>query len=308
VISREDTERIVRRVLERLEGRLPPGLAGDYVARWDEPIDEEAHDTPTRGPHSGRCAGCPSLGQCAWVCAATTTELVRRGADRIGATLGARSLDRSVASAIDHTLLKADATASEIDQLCEEARRYAFASVCVNGHWVRRAHERLSGSSVLVCSVVGFPLGATLPEIKAAEAALAVEEGAREIDMVIAIGALKSKDHRFVHRDIAGVVAAARVPVKVILETAYLTREEKVEACSIAQAAGAAFVKTSTGFGPSGATLDDIRLMREAIGPWMSIKASGGIRTPDFAQALLEAGADRIGASASVAIAEGSRR
>jgi deoxyribose-phosphate aldolase len=178
----------------------------------------------------------------------------------------------------------------------------------VNGHWVRRARERLAGSPVLVCSVVGFPLGATLPEVKAAEAALAVEEGAGEIDMVMAIGALKSHDHAFVHRDIAGVVAAAGVPVKVILETAYLSREEKVAASSIARAAGAAFVKTSTGFGPSGATLEDIRLLREVVGPDMSVKASGGIRSADFAQALLEAGADRIGASASVAITEGSAR
>jgi len=303
-LTREEVAWIVRRVIERMHGRLPPGLSGDYVGRWDEPASDEI-PTPTEGPGAGRCRGCGTLGHCAWVCAATTAELARQGADRIGSTVGARSLAPGLAARIDHTLLRADATEADVDRLCEEATKYGFATVCLNGHWVRRARERVAGSAVRVCSVVGFPLGATLPEVKAAEAALAVQEGADEIDMVMAIGALKSRAYDIVLRDIAGVVAAAARPVKVILETALLTRDEKIEACTIAKTAGAAFVKTSTGFGPSGATIEDVRLLREVAGSDVSIKASGGIRTADFAQALVEAGADRIGASASIAIAKG---
>jgi deoxyribose-phosphate aldolase len=239
------------------------------------------------------------------VCPATTERVLLEGAVRVGSAPQGRALAPRLAARIDHTLLRADATGEEIDRLCDEALRYGFASVCVNGAWVRHAAERLRGRGV-VCAVVGFPLGANLPETKAAEAAGAVRDGAGEIDVVLNVGALRSRDHALVARDLAGVVVAAGVPVKVILETGLLTREEKVEACVLAQAAGAAFVKTSTGFGPSGATVEDVRLMRETVGPGVSVKASGGVRNVDVAQAMVEAGADRIGASASVAIVGGA--
>jgi deoxyribose-phosphate aldolase len=225
------------------------------------------------------------------------------GASRIGATLGARATDLPVAARIDHTLLKADATSTEVLALCDEAIRYRFASVCVNGGWVSTVAHALRGHDVLTCAVVGFPLGATMPEVKAIEARRAVEDGAGEIDMVMSIGHLKAGDYSAVAADIRGVVEAAMVPVKVILETALLSNEEIVQACTLAKAAGARFVKTSTGFGPSGASVDAVRLMRRVVGEDMSVKASGGIRNADVAQAMIEAGADRIGASASVQIA-----
>jgi deoxyribose-phosphate aldolase len=286
---------IVRRVLERVR---TPGVAPQACA------DDDELPGPTNGPTAGRCRGCGTPGACLWVCPVTAARMVMEGADRIGATLGARSAPGGIAARIDHTLLRADATAQQVDRLCDEAIRYGFATVCLNPHWVPRAASRLRGHGVPVCAVVGFPLGANATEVKAREARLCVEEGASEIDMVIQIGVLKSRDHRVVAEDIQAVVRAAGVPVKVILETALLTRDEKIEACTLAKAAGAAFVKTSTGFGPSGATVDDVRLMREVVGEDMAIKASGGIRDLDTAQALIEAGADRIGASASVRIAE----
>ncbi len=284
--------------------RMPPEFSGRASGRWDEPFDEGIGiPGPTVGPEAGRCRGCEVPGACAWVCASTTAKLMWEGADRLGASLGAKSTPPDLASRIDHTLLKPDATAAEIDTLCREAVQYGFASVCVNPVWVPRAAESLAGHHLPVCAVVGFPLGATLPDIKAREAGLAVREGAGEVDMVMQIGALKSRDYRLVSLDIEGVVKAAGVPVKVILEAALLTPEEKVKACALAQAAGARFVKTSTGFGPSGATVEDVRLMREVVGEGMLVKAAGGIRDYDAAQAMLEAGADRIGASASVRIA-----
>jgi len=313
---------VVRRVLARLaparspggaspgwHDRLPPELRGHHDGRWDAPPGDEgiAVGTPVDGPGAGRCQGCRTPGLCAWVCPATTERVLVEGATRIGAAPDGRALGPDMAGRIDHTLLKADATADEIDRLCDDALRYGFASVCVNGAWVRRAAARLAGRG-LVCAVVGFPLGANLPETKAAETRQAVADGAREIDVVLNVGALRSRDHALVARDLAGVVDAAGVPVKVILETGLLTREEKVEACVLAQAAGAAFVKTSTGFGPSGATVEDVRLMRDTVGPGVQVKASGGVRDADVAQAMIEAGADRIGASASVAIVEGTSR
>jgi deoxyribose-phosphate aldolase len=208
-----------------------------------------------------------------------------------------------VARRIDHTLLRADATRDDITRLCEEARDHRFASVCVNGHWVPLAAALLTGSDVLVCTVVGFPLGAMAAAAKADEAREAVRQGAREVDMVINLGALKSRDYQTVLDDIAGVVdAAAPAIVKVILETGALEQGEKVIACALAKAAGAAFVKTSTGFGKGGATVEDIALMRSVVGPDMGVKASGGVRTADDAARLIAAGADRIGASSSVAI------
>jgi len=210
---------------------------------------------------------------------------------------------------IDHTLLKPEATYTQIAQLCDEARQYNFASVCVNPTHVKRCAERLAGSPVKVCAVVGFPLGATLPEVKALETQQALDHGATEIDMVINIGALKSKDDDLVARDIGAVVRAAHASgalVKVIIEAALLTDEEKVTACQLAQEAGADFVKTSTGFGPGGATVHDVELMRRAVGPRVGVKAAGGIRTREDADQMIEAGATRIGASASVKIVTGA--
>lgn len=210
----------------------------------------------------------------------------------------------SLASIIDHTLLKPEATSDQIDTLCHEALTYQFASVCVNPAWVAQCAERLRGSRVRVCTVVGFPLGATTTAVKATETEDAVQNGAAEIDVVLNIGWLKSGLFERVKADIAEVVrtAGASVPVKVILETGLLTDEEKKTACRISREAGAAFVKTSTGFAGSGATVRDIRLMREAVGPRMGVKASGGIRDYDTAIAMVHAGATRIGSSSSVAI------
>ncbi len=208
-----------------------------------------------------------------------------------------------IAATIDHTLLKATATSDAIRTLCAEAKTHRFASVCVNPVWVPLCAAELAGSGVPVCTVIGFPLGANASDIKAAEASLAVRQGAREIDMVINIGKAKAGDWKGVQDDIAVVVKASKPEiVKVIIETCYLSNEEKIRACQAAQAAGADFVKTSTGFGTGGATLDDVALMRATVGTAMKIKASGGIRTRADALAMLRAGADRIGASAGVSI------
>ncbi|MEJ5183654.1 MAG: deoxyribose-phosphate aldolase [Rectinemataceae bacterium] len=210
---------------------------------------------------------------------------------------------RKVAQSIDHTLLKATATEEQIRALCADAKTHGFKSVCVNPCWVPVCARELSGSDVLVCTVVGFPLGANSTAVKAEEARRAVAEGAREIDMVINVGWAKAGDWKAVQDEIAAVVEASRPAiVKVIIETCYLTREEKIAACRAAVAAGAAFVKTSTGFGTGGATVDDVRLMKEAVGTGAEVKASGGIRTLADAIAMLEAGATRIGASAGVSI------
>jgi len=209
------------------------------------------------------------------------------------------------ASLIDHTLLKPTATADQIRQLCAEAREYKFAAVCVNPVWVPLCAEILAGSPVAVCTVVGFPLGADLSETKAFEAERCVALGAGEIDMVINIGALKAQDFAAVRDDIAAVVSnshAAGAIVKVIIEAAYLTDEEKVAACVLAKNAGADFVKTSTGFGPSGATAADVALMRRVVGPDIGVKAAGGIRSGGDFKSMVAAGANRIGASAGVKI------
>lgn len=216
-----------------------------------------------------------------------------------------------IAKYIDHTLLKAEATPGQVDQLCAEAREYGFAAVCVNPCYVRRAAERLRGTGVKVATVAGFPLGATLPQVKAYEAEQAILDGASEIDMVIQIGALKAGEDDLVQEDIAAVVRAAHrggAICKVIIETAYLTDEEKERACRLAQAAGADYVKTSTGFGPAGATVEDVALMRRVVGPDMGIKAAGGVRTLAQAKAMIAAGATRIGASAGVKIVEEARQ
>lgn len=212
---------------------------------------------------------------------------------------------KTIASMIDHTLLKPEATPAQIEKLCAEAAEYHFASVCVNPVYIPLAARLLKGTGVKVCCVVGFPLGAIAPEQKAAEAASCAAMGAEELDMVIHVGAAKAGDWALVQRDIEGVVkAAAGHTVKVIIETCLLTDEEKVKACEAAKAAGAHFVKTSTGFSTGGATTHDIALMRKTVGPEMGVKASGGIRDYETAMAMIEAGANRIGASAGIAIVE----
>ncbi len=251
------------------------------------------------------CPGCKQ--RCAQTCATKTREIIEAGADRVSASDKLTRVDPEIAKLIDHTILKADATRDEILKVCKEARQYGFASVCVNPYWVPLVASELAGSRVKVCTVIGFPLGATSTESKMAEAAAAIRVGAQEIDMVLNIGALRSGDNEAVKRDIQGVVEESHrggAIVKVILETALLDDNQKAVACTLAKVAGADFVKTSTGFGPSGATAQDIALMRKIVGPEMGVKASGGIRTLDDLQKMAAAGASRIGASASVKIME----
>ncbi|MDO4573268.1 MAG: deoxyribose-phosphate aldolase [Clostridia bacterium] len=214
--------------------------------------------------------------------------------------------ETEIAACLDHTLLKADARREDILRVCTEAMAYRTASVCVNGCWARLAAETLSGSGVKTCVVVGFPLGAMSSVAKAAEAKAAVLDGAEEIDMVLNLGLVKSGDWAAAERDIAAVVTAAEPAiVKVILETCLLDDEEKRRACEIAVRAGAAFVKTSTGFSTAGATVEDVALMRAAVGPAIGVKAAGGVRTRQQAEAMLAAGANRIGCSSSKSIVEG---
>ncbi|MGL1855476.1 deoxyribose-phosphate aldolase [Enterococcus faecalis] len=209
---------------------------------------------------------------------------------------------------IDHTILKPEATEAAVQKIIDEAKEYNFFSVCINPCWVAFASEQLADTDVAVCTVIGFPLGANTPEVKAYEAADAIKNGANEVDMVINIGALKSQQYDYVRQDIQGVVDAAKgkALVKVIIETALLTDEEKIKACELAKEAGADFVKTSTGFSTGGAKVADIRLMRETVGPDMGVKASGGVHNAEEALAMIEAGATRIGASTGVAIVSGA--
>lgn len=216
-------------------------------------------------------------------------------------------MEKNFARMIDHTLLKAEATKEQIEKLCAEAKQFNFASVCVNPTWVKRSSELLQGTDVLVCTVIGFPLGANTPAVKAFEAKDAIANGAKEVDMVINIGALKDQNYDLVQADIAAVVEAAKdsALVKVIIESCLLTDEEKVKACELAVAAGADYVKTSTGFSTGGATAEDIALMRKTVGPELGVKASGGVRSLEDIKKMVEAGATRIGASSGVAIMNG---
>jgi deoxyribose-phosphate aldolase len=230
---------------------------------------------------------------------------VQAGASRISSTLGVYPRDGQIAQYIDHTLLKPEATQDQVAQLCYEANKYHFASVCVNPTNVKLAAQLLKGSSAKVCTVIGFPLGATPATVKAYETQQAIRDGATEIDMVINIGALKSGDLATVYDDIASVARAAHAGnalLKVIIETALLTDEEKVAACQLAKDAGANFVKTSTGFGPGGATAADVALMRRVVGAEMGVKASGGVRSYADLKEMVAAGATRIGASAGIRI------
>jgi len=251
------------------------------------------------------CPGC--VQRCAQTCSENTRKIVAAGADRVSASERLTRVAPDIAALIDHTLLRPEATRDDILRICEEALKYGFASVCVNPFWVPLAASQLAGSKVKVCTVVGFPLGASMTEIKRAEAMSAIRAGAKEIDMVVAIGALRSGDYDTVEQDIRAVVEAGHAGgaiVKTILETGLLDDKQKAAACTLAKRAGADFVKTSTGFGPSGATAHDIALMRQAVGPEMGVKASGGIRSLEDLRKMTAAGATRIGASASVKIVE----
>ncbi|MGB7925824.1 MAG: deoxyribose-phosphate aldolase [Pyrinomonadaceae bacterium] len=264
------------------------------VARLNGETDEQA-----------ALCGCSS--ECFNRCPERMHRIVDAGAARIGLALGQTATARDWASLIDHTLLKPEATEDDIKRLCEEAARFHFASVCVNPTWVRASACHLRGTGVAVCTVIGFPLGANLADVKAYETRRAIFDGAREVDMVINVGALKSNDDCAVEADIRAVVEAAHesgVTCKVIIEAALLTDEEKVRACLAAKRAGADFVKTSTGFSKGGATVADVALMRRTVGSELGVKAAGGVRGLEDARKMVEAGATRIGASVGIKIAQ----
>lgn len=254
-------------------------------------------------------ARCACHGFSSDCCPREVGGVLAAGATRLGLHADGGGADE-IAELIDHTLLKPDATARDIEKLCNEAREFRFATVCVNPTWAAYASRLLRGSGVGVCAVVGFPLGATTPDVKQYETRRAIFDGATEIDMVLNIGALKSGDLRLVEQDIEAVTNPCRdhrVVSKVIIEAALLTDEEKVAACTLSKAAGADFVKTSTGFGPGGATVADVMLMRKVVGAEMGVKAAGGVRDLEQAKAMVAAGATRIGASAGVRIVKESR-
>ncbi len=282
-------------LVERITSQVMAVLSGSAAAA-------------TAGGANGPCATC--MGACAAQCAVRVRDVVAGGASRVEYHGQAADVPTDLARYIDHTLLRPDAVVGDIDKLCAEAAEYRFAAVCVNPTWVHRAAEKLRDSDVGVASVVGFPFGATPTEIKVFEARRAIRDGAREIDMVINIGALKSGMQAQVREDIARVAEAcheAGAICKVIIETGLLTDPEKVIACRLAQQAKADFVKTSTGYAKGGATVFDVALMRETVGPKMGVKASGGIRTAEDVQDMIAAGATRIGASAGVKIVTGEK-
>src|SRR3982750_2288866 len=285
---------------------MPLSSNGDYESLVEQITDViVARLSGDGNAEQVQMCGCTS--ECFHRCPERMHRIVDAGAARIGLVLGEAASARDWASLIDHTLLKPEATDDDIRRLCEEAARYHFASVCVNPTWVRASSCNLRGSGVPVCTVIGFPLGATLPDVKAYEARRAIFDGAREVDMVINIGALKSGDDCAVEHDIRSVVEVAHevdVTCKVIIETALLTDEEKVRASLAAKRAGADFVKTSTGFAKGGATVADVALMRQAVGSELGVKASGGVKGLADARKMVEAGATRIGASVGVKIAQ----
>jgi len=284
---------------------MPYSTNGDFEQLVEQITDVIYARLNGHADDQAKMCGCTS--ECFHRCPERMHRVVDAGAARIGLVLGQTGSARDWASLIDHTLLKPDASQNEIKHLCEEAAQYHFASVCVNPTWVRSCACHLQGSGVPVCTVIGFPLGATLPDVKAYEARRAIMDGAREVDMVINVGALKSGDDCLVEHDIRSVVEVAHehdVTCKVIIETALLTDDEKVRACQAAKSAGADFVKTSTGFSKGGATVADIALMRRTVGADLGVKASGGVKSMADARAMVEAGATRIGASVGVKIAQ----
>lgn len=280
-------------------------MTRDEVQRLIDIIVQEVAAASSTPP-AGRC-GCHAVAHDC--CPTRVRGVVDAGASRLGVH-AAGGAPEGLAQLIDHTLLKPDATRAEIETLCRDAAQYKFATVCVNPCWVALCAQLLGGTGVLVCSVVGFPLGATTADVKAYETRRAIFDGAREIDTVINVGALKSGDLRTVERDIEAIVTPCRdcgVLSKVIIEAALLTEDEKVTACTLAKAAGADYVKTSTGFGPGGATAADVALMRRVVGAEMGVKAAGGVRDLESLKAMVAAGATRVGASAGVKIVQQSR-
>jgi len=299
-----DRERLVdlitSRVLEALGTREAPASSSAVAPVRPAGAAHDGHDPDT-------CERCRVFGVSTARGPDDTRALHAAGASRVVTTMGYCPASDGLASLIDHTLLKPEATREQIELLCREASQFCFASVCVNPVWVPLCAELLRGSGVKVCTVIGFPSGAHAPDVKGYETRRAVEQGAEEVDMVINIGALKSRDYALVENDIRGVVQASGrdTVVKVILETSLLTREEKVMGATLAKAAGADFVKTSTGFAGGGATVEDVQLLREVVGPEIGVKASGGIRSKEDAEAMVEAGANRLGASAGIKIVRG---
>jgi deoxyribose-phosphate aldolase len=296
-----EVDRLVELITQRVQERLAGPSAASAAKLALAPRDRgDCVDDSAPGEDCASCGAC--VVRRPWSVRAAEDA----GAMRVGAAPGVGAVQADLARLIDHTLLKPEATREEVVKLCEEAKRHHFASVCVNTTWVPLCKALLSGTDVMVCAVVGFPLGAMTPTAKAYEAREAMRQGAREIDMVINIGALKSRDYETVFEDICRVVkAASPAGVKVILETSALGTEEKIVGCTLAKLAGAAFVKTSTGFGKGGATVEDVALMRRIVGSDVGVKASGGVRTAEDAVKMAQAGANRLGASASVAIVTG---
>lgn len=276
-------------------------------------IDRLVHSALRHQPTGHSCCsdGTCSDGLCVIHNKEGVKNIVHNGASRVTAGMGidaAGGIETDLAGMIDHTLLKPEGTKDEITKLCAEAKKFSFASVCINPCYVSLCAKLLRDTSVKVCTVIGFPLGATSTPTKAFEAEHALRDGAKEIDMVMNVGMLKSKEYEYVENDIFAVVSTGRrygALTKVILETGLLTDEEKIKACLLAKRAGADFVKTSTGFSKGGATVGDIALMRKVVGSAMGVKASGGVRTREDALAMVASGADRIGASASVKIVSG---
>ena len=284
---------------------MPFSSNGDYESLIEQITD--AIVARLNGDSADQAAMCGCTSECFHRCPERMHRIVDAGAARIGLVLGETASAREWASLIDHTLLKPEATDEDIKKLCQEAATYRFASVCVNPTWVRVAACNLIGTGVPVCTVIGFPLGATLPDVKAYEARRSLLDGARELDMVINVGALRSGDDCRVEYDIRSVVQVAHeydAICKVIIETALLTDDEKVRACQAAKKAGADFVKTSTGFSKGGATVADVALMRRTVGSELGVKASGGVKGLEDARKMVEAGATRIGASVGVKIAQ----
>jgi deoxyribose-phosphate aldolase len=298
-----DVDALVEAIAARVAGQLGVSLQSSTTSSSTKRNDAGTNPHEACDATDATCTGC---GFCSTRKEGVVDTLISIGASRVASAAGGAKPREDLAGMIDHTLLKPDATRAELEKVCAEARQWRFATVCVNASNIPLVARLLDGSGVKPIAVVGFPLGAMTATAKAFEAREAVRNGAREIDMVINIGALKNKDYATVSDDICRVVAASRpYPVKVILETAGLTNDEKIIGCALSKAAGAAFVKTATGFGPGGATVEDIQLMRRIVGPELGVKASGGVRTADDAKKMREAGADRIGASASVAIVTG---
>lgn len=297
----QDVNALVDDITERVKRRLDSLRAGKEEPCTAGPSKSAAPTTGSAAECGTSCGACPNHDSCG------TSLSVRNGlTERV--TPDKLRTSQDIAPYIDHTLLKPEATREEVLKLCEEAKKYGFATVCVNAVNVGTAARALHGTSVLPIAVVGFPLGASLPQAKAFETREAVRCGAKEIDTVINIGALKARDYALVLADLQAVVNAAKPwPVKVILETSQLTADEKVIGCALSKAAGAAFVKTSTGFAAGGATVEDVALMRRIVGDDVGVKASGGVRSTDDAMKMIAAGANRIGASASIAIVTGGK-